>query len=101
MFVFFYCYNVSTIIQEINITKNLDAFLKAIRECTDLKEITPSLVNTLIKRINAHNSIKGNDRLKYVPLNFLFTAARIINITTEQKILDAIWEIHKNPLKTT
>ena len=37
---------------------NLNIFLETIRECTDLKELTPTLVNTLIKRIDVHNSTK-------------------------------------------
>lgn len=35
---------------------DLHQFLNAMRECTDLKELTPTLVNTLIKRIEVHNS---------------------------------------------
>ena len=38
--------------------------LETIRECTDLKELTPTIVNTLIKRIEVHNSDKGKDGLK-------------------------------------
>ena len=79
---------------------DLDAFLKAIRGCTDLKELTPTLVNTLIKRIDVHNSIKGDDGLKHVPVDISFTAAGIINIPTEQEILETIQEMRENPLKT-
>ena len=79
---------------------DLDAFLKAIRGCTDLKELTPTLVNTLIKRIDVHNSIKGDDGLKNVSVDILFAAAGIINIPTEQEIIETIQEMRKNPLKT-
>ena len=79
---------------------DLDAFLKAIRGCTDLKELTPTLVNTLIKRIDVHNSIKGDDGLKHVPVDISFTAVGIINIPTEQEILKTIREMRENPLKT-
>ena len=79
---------------------DLDAFLKAIRGCTELKELTPTLVNTLIKRIDVHNSIKGDDGLKHVPVDISFTAAGIINIPTEQEILETIQEMRENPLKT-
>ena len=33
---------------------DLKQFLEAMRECTDIKELTPTLVNTLIKRIHAY-----------------------------------------------
>ena len=79
---------------------DLDDFLKAIRGCTELKELTPTLVNTLIKRIDVHNSIKGDDGLKHVPVDISFTAAGIINIPTEQEILETIQEMRENPLKT-
>ena len=79
---------------------DLDTFLKAIRGCTELKELTPTLVNTLIKRIDVHNSIKGEDGLKHVPVDISFTAAGIINIPTEQEILETIQEMRENPLKT-
>ena len=79
---------------------DLDTFLKAIRGCTELKELTPTLVNTLIKRIDVHNSIKGDDGLKHVPVDISFTAAGIINIPTEQEILETIQEMRENPLKT-
>ena len=51
---------------------DLKHFLKTIRACTDLKELTPEIVNTLIKRINVHNAEKvdGRKKLKLI-LNLL------------------------------
>ena len=49
---------------------DLKVFLEAIRECTDLKELTPTMVNTLIKRIDVHNSEKDENGVKYVPIDF-------------------------------
>ena len=40
---------------------DLKVFLDAIRECTDINELTPTLVNTLIKKIEVFNSVKGVD----------------------------------------
>ena len=56
---------------------DLKVFLEAIRECTDLKELTPTIVNTLIKRIEVHNSEKGEDGLKHVPIDISFTAVEM------------------------
>lgn len=79
---------------------DLKVFLEAIRECIDLKELTPTIVNTLIKRIDVHNSTKGDDGLKHVPIDISFTAVGIINIPTEKELLQAMEEMREKPLKT-
>ena len=79
---------------------DLKVFLDAIRECTDLKELTPTIVNTLIKRIEVHNSEKGEDGLKHVPIDISFTAVGIINIPTEKELIAAMEEMRENPLKS-
>lgn len=40
---------------------DLRVFLKMTRKCSKLKELTPTIVNTLIKRIEVHNSAKDED----------------------------------------
>lgn len=79
---------------------DLKVFLEAIRECIDLKELTPTIVNTLIKRIDVHNSTTGDDGIKHVPVDISFTAAGIINIPTEKELLQAMEEMREKPLKT-
>ena len=79
---------------------DLKVFLEAIRECTDLQELTPTIVNTLIKRIEVHNSEKGEDGLKHVPIDISFTAVGIINIPTEKEMISAMEEMRENPLKS-
>ena len=79
---------------------DLKVFLEAIRECTDLKELTPTIVNTLIKRIDVHNSEKDENGVKHVPIDISFTAVGIINIPTEKELLAAMEEIREKPLKT-
>lgn len=79
---------------------DLRVFLEAIRECTDLKELTPTIVNTLIKRIEVHNSKKGEDGLKHIPIDIYFTAVGIINIPTEKELISAMEEMREKPLKT-
>ena len=79
---------------------NLNVFLTAIRECTDLKELTPTIVNTLIKRIDVHNSTKDEHGHKHVPIDIYFTAVGIINIPTEQELLSAMEEMRDKPLKS-
>ena len=79
---------------------NLNVFLKAIRECTDLKELTPTIVNTLIKRIDVHNSTKDEHGHKHVPIDIYFTAVGIINIPTEEELISAMEEMRNKPLKS-
>ena len=79
---------------------DLKVFLKAIRECTDLKELTPTIVNTLIKRIDVHKSEKDENGIKHIPIDISFTAVGIINIPTEKELIATMKEIQENPLKT-
>ena len=79
---------------------NLNVFLTAIRECTDLKGLTPTIVNTLIKRIDVHNSTKDEHGHKHVPIDIYFTAVGIINIPTEEELISAMEEMRDKPLKS-
>ena len=79
---------------------DLRVLLETIRKCTDLKELNPTLVNTLIKRIEVHNSARDSDGIKHVPIDIFFTAVGIIDIPTEQEVLKLIEEMRENPLKT-
>ena len=79
---------------------NLNVFLTAIRECTDLKELTPTIVNTLIKRIDVHNSTKDEHGHKHVPIDIYFTAVGIINIPTEEELISAMEEMREKSLKS-
>lgn len=76
---------------------DLRSFLAAIRECTELTELTPTIVNTLIQKIEVFNSEKGADGKKHVPIKIHFRAAGIITIPDEKEILAAMEEIRKNP----
>ena len=78
---------------------DLHQFLNAMRECTDLKELTPTLVNTLIKRIEVHNSSVDEDGVKHVPVDIHFTAVGIINIPDTEEILQIMEEIRTKPLR--
>lgn len=78
---------------------DLNQFLTAMRECTDLKELTPTLVNTLIKRIEVHNSTIDENGVKHVPVDIHFTAVGIINIPDSDEILQIMEEIRTKPLR--
>jgi hypothetical protein len=78
---------------------DLHQFLNAMRECTDTKELTPTLVNTLIKRIEVHNSSVDENGVKHVPVDIHFTAVGIINIPDTEEILQIMEEIRTKPLR--
>ena len=75
-------------------------FLDTIRKCTDLKELTPTIVNTLIKRIDVHNSVKDDNGVKHVPIDISFTAVGIINVPTEKELITAMEKMREKLLKT-
>lgn len=77
-------------------TVNLRLLLNTLRECTDLKELTPTVVNTLIKRIEVHNNDKSSGHC-YVRVDIYFTAVGLIDIPTEEEINRMICEIQANP----
>lgn len=79
---------------------DLKVFLDTIRKCTDLKELTPTIVNTLIKRIDVHNSVKDDNGVKHVPIDISFTAVGIINVPTEKELITVMEKMREKLLKT-
>ncbi len=70
--------------------------LWTLREMTDVKELTPTLVNSLIVRIEVHNNDKYDDHC-HVKVEIYFTAVGMIDIPTEKKIRAMMEEMRKNP----
>lgn len=77
---------------------DLRTVLKTLRELTDLKELTPTIVNTLIQRIEVHsNEVRyGKKRVK---VDIYFTAIGLIDIPSEKEILAMMKEMKDNPQK--
>ena len=71
---------------------DMKVFLKTIRNCTDLKELTPAIVNTLIKKIYVHNAEKV-DGHKKVKIDIEFVAVGLISIPDEKELLSLMDEI--------
>ena len=71
---------------------DLRTFLEMIRQCTDIKELTPAIVNRLIRRIEVHNSEKIDGR-KQVRLDVYFTAVGLIDIPGEKELIEMMREI--------
>ena len=75
----------------------LRAFLSIIRKCTDLKELTPELVNRLIKRIEVFDSTKDENGSKHVPIKVHFIGVGVLEIPDGKTILETYEGIRKNP----
>lgn len=75
---------------------DLRLLLRTLREMTEIKELTPTLVNSLIERIEVHNNDKSSGHC-YVKVDIYFTAVGRIDIPTEQEILTMMEEIRANP----
>ena len=74
---------------------DLRIFLETIRKCTDIDELTPEIINRLIRRIEVHNSEKINGR-KCVKIDVYFTAVGLIDFPDETELLKTMEEIRKS-----
>lgn len=74
---------------------DLRRLLRTLHEMTDITELTPTLVNSLIKRIEVHNNDKSSGHC-YVEVDNYFTAAGMIDIPTEQEIVAMMEKIRAN-----
>jgi hypothetical protein len=77
---------------------DLRLVLKTLREMTDVETLTPTVVNTLIQRIEIHANEKKHSHSN-VKVDIYFTAMGMVNIPTEQEIAKLTAEIQKDPQK--
>ena len=73
---------------------DLRIFLETIRKCTDIKELTPEIVNRLIRGIEVHKSAKIDGR-KRAKLDVYFTAVGLIDIPDEKELRELMEEIRR------
>lgn len=70
--------------------KRIFAFLlKTIREQTDIKELTPQLVNTFIRRIEIHEAVKIGKE-KTIAVDIFFTGIGLFTIPDSEELADLI-----------
>lgn len=70
--------------------------LKVLRSSTSFEELTPTLVNSIIRRIEVHNNDKSSGHC-YVKVDIYFTAIGLIDIPTEDEIKSLMAKIKVNP----
>ena len=75
---------------------DLRLLLKTLRELTDVNELTPTIVNSLIDRIEVHNNDKSSGHC-YVKVDIYFSAVGMIDIPAAEEIRAMIEEIKKDP----
>ena len=63
---------------------------------TDITELTPTLVNSLIEHVDVHNNDKSSSHC-YVKVDIYFTAVGMIDIPIEQEIFAMMEKIRVNP----
>lgn len=64
----------------------------------ELRELTPTIVNTVIRRIEIHDSDRSSGHIR-VKVDIYFTAAGMIDLPTEKDIKAMEKEISANPQK--
>ena len=77
---------------------DLHALLKGLREFTEVRELTPELVNTLIRRIEIHNSDRSTGHVR-VKVDIYFTAVGIIDLPTEEELKSLMEEMQNAPMQ--
>lgn len=75
---------------------DLRMLLKGLREFTELRELTPAIVNTVIRRIEVHNSDRSSGHIR-VKVDIHFTAVGMISLPNEKEIAAMQAEITANP----
>lgn len=73
---------------------DLRLLMKALRDYTDIRQLTPEIVNALIRRIEVHSKDKETKKVK---VDIYFTAVGLFSIPTEKEIQAAMEEIRQNP----
>lgn len=75
---------------------DLHMLLKGLREFTELRELTPTIVNTLIRRIEVHNSDRSDGHIR-VKVDVYFTAIGMFTIPATKEVESMMEEIKANP----
>ena len=73
---------------------DLRLLMKALRDYTDIRQLTPEIVNALIRRIEVHSKDKETKKVKG---DIYFTAVGLFSVPTEKEMLSAMEEIRQNP----
>ena len=73
---------------------DLNLLMKALRDYTDIRQLTPEIVNALIRRIEVHSKDRETKKAK---VDIYFTAVGLFTLPTKQEMQAAMEEIRQNP----
>lgn len=73
-------------------TVDMKMLSQGLREFTDIKKLTPTVVNKLIQRIEIHKNEKKHSH-GHVKVDIYFTAVGLVDIPTEQQLLETIQKL--------
>lgn len=76
-------------------TVDMKMLSQGLREFTDMKELTPTVVNKLIQRIEIHKNEEKHSH-GHVKVDIYFTAVGLVDIPTEQQLLETIQKIKED-----
>ena len=68
--------------------------MKALWDYTDIRQLTPEIVNALIRRIEVHSKDKETKKVK---VDIYFTVVVLFTLPTEKELQAAMEEIRQNP----
>ena len=70
-------------------TVDMKMLYQGLMEFTEMKQLTPTVVNKLIEHIEIHNNEKKHYR-NNVKVDIYFTAVGLFDIPTEQQLIDTM-----------
>lgn len=73
-------------------TVDMKMLYQGLMKFTEMKELTPVMVNKLIERIEIHNNGKKHSH-NNVKVDIYFTAIGLFDVPTEQELVKAVKEI--------
>ena len=73
-------------------TVDMKMLYQGLMEFTEMKQLTPTVVNKLIERIEIHNNEKKHSH-NNVKVDIYFTAIGLFDILTEQQLVDTMERI--------
>lgn len=76
-------------------TVDMKMLSQGLREFTDMKKLTPTVVNKLIQRIEIHKNEKKHSH-GHVKVDIYFTAVGLVDIPTEQQLLETIQKLKED-----
>ena len=81
-------------------TVDMKMLYQGLMEFTEMKQLTPTVVNKIIERIEIHNNEKKHSH-NNVKVDIYFTAVGLFDIPTEQQLIDTMERVkQKNAEKS-